>query len=572
MDEYIKNNLRFLRFFGIAIIILAASSSHAWTSAHLFNVTVTADIAPSGPSTVTTQARFIVEGGYFHGFDFVNLPGAQLDEASATAFLDDQREYKVKFKRIRGGKIRALLADDKYVRKGGITFQIVHRVDFIETGALRSYQGRARFDWTPLIWDVGLDNMQVMLRLPESLSPADAQIDAAVAKDYVSTVSEGTVSFIKFRPVKWYPMRVVVDFDKAGIPSLLQENAPINDNIEPIAASAATKSSSFFSSPPVSAAGIATFVALCLLAAAAPILKARHIFRLFFCLGLEAEPLILKRTSLGVRITLGVLAVCFGAAVQLAGFLAAGIPFFITAAALFLFQTKSIAYPTRPGGAWRRMNNTDFLHFNEISKSYTKLRNCPIDITSIKGAVLFCIAVAGIFGAAFATDLKGTDLAFATVIDSLIMIIPAWFAGIRAELPMDETLEGFALLRKWRKSLSKLLGRKGNTDDAAFFVREDNNGPVEVRLRAGFPADGLRGIEAAAERVTVGSIHRVRTVFVLRTAPGAPITRKLAACSHAAEHHLTPDLQEEIIVLRNRRGKKASGLSPLRAALHLIGG
>ena len=48
--------------------------------------------------------------------------------------------------------------------------------------------------------------------------------------------------------------------------------------------------------------------------------------------------------------------------------------------------------------------------------------------------------------------------------------------------------------------------------------------------------------------------------------------RRLAQCPHVAEHHLTPDLKEEILVLRNRRGKTSEGLAPLRAALARIAG
>jgi hypothetical protein len=132
-------------------------------------------------------------------------------------------------------------------------------------------------------------------------------------------------------------------------------------------------------------------------------------------------------------------------------------------------------------------------------------------------------------------------------------------------------LAGFGLLKKWRKSLAKLVGEKTGAAETGFYVREDETGPIEVRLRATLPIEGLRNIEVAAEGFMAGSIHRVRTVFVLRMEPGAPVTRKFAACPHAAEHHLTPDLEEEIIVLRNRRGKTASGLSPLRTALHRIG-
>ena len=99
-----------------------------------------------------------------------------------------------------------------------------------------------------------------------------------------------------------------------------------------------------------------------------------------------------------------------------------------------------------------------------------------------------------------------------------------------------------------------------------FWLREDAEGPVEVRLRVQPPPEGLNGIEVAGELLQCGSGYKARTAVILRTEPGTEAARKLAKCPHAVEHHLTPDLQEEIIVLRDRRGRPA-GLTPLRTAL-----
>ena len=128
--------------------------------------------------------------------------------------------------------------------------------------------------------------------------------------------------------------------------------------------------------------------------------------------------------------------------------------------------------------------------------------------------------------------------------------------------------EGYAILRKWRKSCRKLLCNPTLGADAQFFVREDVDRPIEVRLRAGPVASGLNNIEIAGEVYRTGTLYRTRAVFVLRLEPASELARKLAKCPGASEHHLTPDLQEEIIVLRNRRGR-VSELAPLRAALAL---
>ena len=570
MKGYLKNILRFIVLPNCWISLFCATPAAAWTSAHLFNVSVTVDLASSGPSTVTTDARFVVEAGYFHGFDFAELPGAELDKSQAVAFQDDQREYPVTFKRVRG-KIRVLLADDKYVRGGGITFRLVHKIDFVDVGALRSQGGRTRFDWTPLVWDVGLDNMRVAVRLPESNGSAEIRPDDAVSKDYVSTVTENQVSFIKFRPVKWYPMRIAADFDAALISDLPVAESEPDEPVEATSApaTATVREPPSDGMPPLKAVMI--FAVVCLLGWIVSVLKARHICLAYRTVGIEPVFRLLQRTSLRVRALLALFAVAIGSAVQIAGHAAAGIPLFITAAALFLVQTSTETQRLRPGGVWREMTDADIKAYTALHAAYRKSRSSLFDITTVKGTVLLLVLLGTLLLSVVAGELRSTETAFLSLVDGALLLIPAWFSGIRSELPVDTTIEGFGLLRKWRKSLAKLIGTKNEPADTRFFVREDEAGPIEVRLRAHLPIEGLRNIETAAEEFTAGTVHRVRTVFVLRMEPGAPVTRKLAACPHAAEHHLTPDLQEEIIVLRNRRGKTDTGLLPLRVALHRIG-
>ena len=60
---------------------------------------------------------------------------------------------------------------------------------------------------------------------------------------------------------------------------------------------------------------------------------------------------------------------------------------------------------------------------------------------------------------------------------------PAWFSHVRSELPVDPTLEGFAALRRWRSSLARLVGTKSPGAEAGLWVREDDKGTIEVRLR-----------------------------------------------------------------------------------------
>jgi hypothetical protein len=70
--------------------------------------------------------------------------------------------------------------------------------------------------------------------------------------------------------------------------------------------------------------------------------------------------------------------------------------------------------------------------------------------------------------------------------------------------------------------------------------------------------------------VRSSTVYQVKKVAVLKMKPGTQTARQLAACPNASEHHLTPNLTQEIIVFRHRRGVKESGLSSLKAALNIL--
>jgi hypothetical protein len=253
--------------------------------------------------------------------------------------------------------------------------------------------------------------------------------------------------------------------------------------------------------------------------------------------------------------------------VQALGHVAASVPLLIAASSLFLVQKEQPAKKPRGGGVWCEMNDKEIAWYLELYKAYNRSRRSMVDISTLQGQLTFAMVVTLLFCAAFFTDLRNSDAAFVLILDGLLLSIPAWFACISPELPRDAAMESFGLLRKWKKSLNRLIGEKASFGQARLFVRKDEDGPIEVRLRAELPLEGVLSVDVGAETVNVGSLSRVRAAFLFRTRPGAPVARKLAVSAYAVEHHLSPDLSEEIIVLRNRRGQIASGLMPLRAAI-----
>ncbi len=544
--------------------ITGSTEVQAWTSAQVFTVDVQLDVAKEGLSTVTTEARFIVEGGRFHGFDLADLPGAEIVRESCVAVRDDGELFPVEIQVLRDGRKRVLLADEKSVKHGGITFRLVHRIDLVATGSLRPYEGRARLDWTPLIWDSGVDRMKLRVSLPGVSKDGPIRSDGSVSRDYVVGVEAQEVTLVKYRPVRWYPMQVVLYFDVRLVPGLLFDDNVANTHSS-IVVPAVTADT-----PPVSFHLALLPAVVALIGLLALILKARHVRFAFHQVEKEACFVLLTRTSFHVRCILGTLTVALGVAVQHMGYLAAGVPAITLAVGFFVMRRDSDVVKPRPGGVWRRMEDEDLKRYSRLVSSYQRSRRSLLDITTAGGFLSFAAYVAGLGYIAFFMRQESPQIAWTVIVDGLILGVPAWFGSIRAELPVDSTLEGFFTLKRWRRALSKLLGAKTPGCTAEFWVREDREGPIDVRLRAELPIEGLNNIEVAGEVFRAGTFFRSRTVFVLRLVPGAEVTRRLARCPHAAEHHLTPDLQEEIIVLRNRRGRVSSGLSPIRGALAML--
>jgi hypothetical protein len=567
MTRNINRLIKFISlpvFVFLSVLTIFPATGHTWTSARLTSVDVTVSIASGGASEVTTQARFEVDGGEFHGFDLAELQGMQLDEGKCKAARDDGRLYNLGFSRRKGGRTQVMLAGGEHIKKGGITFALVHQVDFVSAAALRVYEGRARLDWTPFIWDQGLDVMRVQVVLPGDSLDAPVRVDPAVSRDYEVKVERRGALLTKYRPVRWYPMQVVLDFDPDLINGLGGAASGVESVDAPVTGLIGSVGAGADSPPPVTLALLP--IAIVIIGFAFLLLKRFYLARLLGQLGFAARFYFLPATGMGLRVCLTLGAMALGLAAQHLGCLAAGVPALAAAAALWMTKRESLHTVHRSGGSWRQMDDEDIALYRGRAKSYRRARNSCFDITTIRGAVMFLFVLSGLAAAVLVSRGSNSEIAWASLMDGLLFAIPVWFSNVRAELPVDPTFEGFWTLRKWRRSLTRLAGEAKAGSQAAFWVREDDQGPIEVRLRVEPPPPGLMGIEVAGEVVLAGAVYKTRTAVILRAEPGTEAARRLAACDHAVEHHLTPDLEEEVIVLRDRRGRSA-GLSPLRAAL-----
>lgn len=554
-----------------AAALLGPATASAWTTAKLAQVDVALAVAPRGESQVTTQARFEVQGGKFHGFTLAPLPGAELVAPECRAASGDGRALPLVFSPLPDGRMRILLADGAAVGYGAVTYTLVHRIDLVAAGALRRYDGgRARLEWTPLSWDGGTDAMTVDVLLPGESPASPPSAESTVNEDYEAEAGPAGVRLTKFRTVRWYAMRVAVDFDAGLVPGLRAareraEAAPAAAATEPPADPAAVKR------PPPPLVALAPALAA-LAGFGLKLRKAGRTRRAVRDLGLEARFLLLPGAGAALRFALSAAAVALGLGAQAAGSTAAGIPALAAAVCLWMVRREAGPAAARAGGTFREMGEEDVVRYQRLCREYSRRRASLLDVTTGPGFLAFAAALAGL-GAAFAATCETWPrIALATVLDGAIWIVPAWFTNNRAELPVDPALESFISLRRWRRALDRLVGARLGGAAASFWVREDEAGPIEVRLRVGQPLpDGVRAIEIANELVRRGAALHRRSAVVLRLEPGSELSRRLSSCPNAAEHHLTPDLAEEILVLRNRRGKAVEGLAPLRAALARIG-
>jgi len=561
------------RFFSVAALFLVlgvCTGASAWTRSTLTSVNVTVDLARQGDSRVVTEARFQIDGGSFHGFDLAPFQGASLVGTECVARMDNGLKLPLQIVEKADGSAKVLFADKQSLSAGSVMFTLVHRVDLAGIGAVREYAGRARFDWTPLIWEQGMESMSVAINLPGESRDAAIVADEAISIDYEKVTRANGISFKKFRASRWYPMQVLIDFDA----SLVDLSAAMPEEQKPVDMEVSTASviPQYETRAQVQAPiGVNAFpAAVALIGLLFMILKSRNVRLVHRDLNLPDGFRFLEHTGSAIRLVLSLGAVGLGLFAQWKGAIAASVPAFCAAAALWIpARRKGVTRP-RAGGEWRLMSDVDLHQYRALSRTYQARRHSFLDISTVLGFAAFLVAVAALVCTAWSIHGEWPRTAFAILLNGLIWMVPSWFSFNRSELPVDFAVESFRALQGWRKGLVKLVGHLTQDASAAFWVREDEDGPIEVRLRVAPPPSKLIGLEIAVEVIASGAAYRVRKVTVLRVEPGTEMARRLATCPNAVEHHLSPDLEEEIIVLRNRRGNRDAGLRPLKTALALI--
>ncbi|MBN2529803.1 MAG: hypothetical protein JXR76_25660, partial [Deltaproteobacteria bacterium] len=246
------------------------------------------------------------------------------------------------------------------------------------------------------------------------------------------------------------------------------------------------------------------------------------------------------------------------------------VPPLAVAAFLWLLDRAEGVTAPRSGGTWRPMGDDDVTALKRILAAYRRRRFSALDASTPVGMITFGIAVCVLGMGVWKMHGLWPRVAFGSTVAGLIWKVPVWFSFFRRELPVDPGIESFYLLKRWKRGLSRLVGRISPDAEAQYWIREDELGPAEVRLRVNPAPLNLNELEIAAEVVQSQTAYKICKVAILKVSPGTMAARTLAACPNTVEHHLTPDLQQEIIVLRNRRGKRDWGFTHLRQALFAI--
>lgn len=555
---------------GIVAVVLVlgpVALAQAWTSARLSHVDVALQISPDDESIFTTQARFEVSGGQFHGFDLAPQANCTLVEEECFAKIEGGLRSHVKIKQLFDGRMRVVLANRESVRTGAVVFTLVHKTNLQETGALHKYNNHARLDWTPIVWDHGTDAMSVSVSLPGRSELFDFENGAT--RDYeVSGISNKTVTFKKHRTVKWYPMQVVIDFD-ADVVQL--QNTP-SESLEKLEEKETVGAGvvSIHKLPPFWVKILPTMIVL--LGLFLMMIKVKGVQRIHEDVSVALRYKLLRHTNFIQRFLLSIIALALAVVAQFMGSIAASVPPLAVAASLWLLDRSEGTLLPRPGGKWRAMKDEEIVDLKTVLSAYKRRRYSLLDISTALGALAFLAACAGIVYVSWHLRTDWPKTVWAVAVSGVIWVLPIWFSFTRAELPVDPTIESFHMLRKWKRGVSKLVGKMTPDAEAKYWIREDEQGPIEIRLRVSPVPEDLVGLEIATEVVKAQTAHKVRKVAILKLAPGTEAARRLASCANAVEHHLTPDLQQEIIVLRNRRGKRDAGFAPLRNALGLIRG
>jgi len=562
----------------IIIILSFSTTAGAWTRAKLKEVHHKIEINENDLSALlTTTVKFDVYAGRFHGFDLAPVKGAELDEEAVYAVRDTGEKLGVSITRVRNEYERVWVDSSKGIRRGGVTFVLPYSMRLQAAGVFEKDSGKTWFRWKAPLWEQSMEKMSISI-----LTGREPVEYAWVDEDEINVEQiEGGLKLVKHRPVRWYTMTaaVQVSLPRADAASFI--NAPaaaaatLPSQSESFVAATGSESVNLYNT----LIGIASHKALIiyspLFAAFLGFLLAlgkwRWLFRRHAEAGVRADFVFLRNTGPNARVFMSVILLFTGVCVQVLVSAAAGVlPLALTAALWMVSVPKEISLDS-PGGQWKPLSEQDRKQLLKKLRAYHLSRMCLLDGSQPFGKAAFVIFMAFVGLVVYLINSRSGRAAFIFGLDSVLFMVPVWACGSRKELVPDPLLEGFRDLRRLVVPFGRIAGRWFPGTHGVLWARylPDGKLPVEVRMRLDPPPPGIRSVELAKQVVRRGTAISMSQAIIIRLAPNTQAARDLAACALADEVYLTPDLEEEVIILRTRRSRD-SWIMPLKTAFRIV--
>jgi len=574
-----RYNLMFLLV--IIIVLSFSTTAAAWTSAKLKEVHHKIEMNENDLSALlTTTVKFDVYAGRFHGFDLAPVKGAELDEEAVYAVRDTGEKLGVSITRVRNRYERVWVDGRKGIRRGSVTFVLPYIMRLKAAGIFEKDSGKTWFKWKAPLWEQSMEKMSITILTGRE--PVEyAWVDENEIK--IERI-EGGLKLVKHRPVRWYAMTAAVQVSLPQADAASFVNSP--------AAAAATASGLPLPEDPLSGAtgprGLNLYNTLISIASQKALIiysplfaaflgfllalgKWRWLFKRHAEAGVRADFVFLRNTGPNARMFMSVILVFTGVGVQVLVSAAAGVlPLALTAAMWMVSVPKEISLDS-PRGQWKPMSEQEKKQLLKRLRAYHLSRMCLLDASQPFGKVAFVIFMAFVGLVVYLINSRSGRAAFIFGLDSVLFMVPVWACGSRKELVPDPLLEGFRDLRRLVAPFGRIAGRWFPGTHGVLWARylPDGKLPVEVRMRLDPPPPGIRSVELAKQVVRRGTAISMSQAIIIRLAPNTQAARDLAACALADEVYLTPDLEEEVIVLRTRRSRD-SWIMPLKTAFRIV--
>jgi len=558
----------------VVVFSLVNSVGYSWTESRLASVenllTVNTD---HKTGELVLKARFEVAGGQFHGFSMAPVQGGALVQAESYAEKDDGTRYGLSITEGRDSLLSVLLEKNKGVAKGAVIMVLKYRMDLEAAGALQTKDNARWLDWTAPVWDLGMDSMSLVLSFAGNGEPPYSP--EPIPELQADRNADGALRFIKYRPTRYYSLHV--PFRLSGA---LEAQPTAAVSLPKAGKGSPQTASASVSEEP--ALGLGSLIAGALPLVLIPLLggligfqlimrKRRWIQSMHALSGSSVHHVLVPSLGTRGRMLVSLVLLVSAVLVQVLASAAAGVLPLAVIPALWMTVLPYEFDLRIQGGSWRPLLPEEKKRLSVELRKYRRHRLCLLDLSHAAGKLAFVLGMVGLGILVTLIRSFSGRTAFIFGLDVMLLAVPVWFCGSREELPPDPLLSRFEALEKLSGRIRRMLKRRFPGTTLVMWARyvSGRELPVEVRLRLDPLPPDLRGIEMAAEVIRRNAKISMSGAVILRVTPNTELAESLATSPLASDALLTPDLEEEIIILRGRRSRDP-WLKPLASAFEIV--